>query len=150
MQFVDKMIRSKRNSILTYTPGRKNHQTVKKEYIKWRQLQSPPIPLRCDNVGCPLHNGLLVWNDKELKLILDHINGVSGDNRPKNLRFLCPNCNSQLPTHGGANKGKVEQAIGGYSVKDKLGKKNHHLITDTTQYTIKGQKVEMGIKKKGT
>lgn len=38
------------------------------------------------------------WNNKDLVLILDHINGNNSDNRLQNLRFLCPNCNSQQPT----------------------------------------------------
>jgi len=34
-------------------------------------------------------------------LVLDHINGVNNDNRLENLRFLCPNCNSQTATFAG-------------------------------------------------
>ena len=41
-----------------------------------------------------------IWNGKELTLILDHINGINNDNRLENLRFVCPNCNQQLPTTG--------------------------------------------------
>lgn len=44
------------------------------------------------------------WNNKKLVLILDHINGICNDNRIENLRWVCPNCNSQLNTTGGANK----------------------------------------------
>ena len=43
------------------------------------------------------------WNGKSIVLILDHINGISNDNRIENLRFVCPNCNSQLDTHCGKN-----------------------------------------------
>ena len=38
------------------------------------------------------------WNDKPLTLILDHINGKNNDHRLTNLRWVCPNCNMQLPT----------------------------------------------------
>lgn len=38
------------------------------------------------------------WNGKELTLILDHVNGVNTDDRIENLRWVCPNCNMQLPT----------------------------------------------------
>src|SRR5699024_4240594 len=31
-------------------------------------------------------------------LILDHINGNNKDDRLENLRWVCPNCNMQLPT----------------------------------------------------
>jgi len=43
------------------------------------------------------------WNGKRLVLILDHINGQNHDNRIENLRLVCPNCNSQLPTFAGRN-----------------------------------------------
>ena len=43
------------------------------------------------------------WNGKSLVLVLDHINGVNDDYRIENLRFLCPNCNSQTDTFAGRN-----------------------------------------------
>lgn len=39
------------------------------------------------------------WNGKPLTLQLDHINGISNDNRLENLRFLCPNCHTQTETY---------------------------------------------------
>jgi 5-methylcytosine-specific restriction endonuclease McrA len=39
------------------------------------------------------------WRGKKIALILDHINGISNDNRLENLRILCPNCNATLETH---------------------------------------------------
>ena len=44
------------------------------------------------------------WNGMPLELTLDHINGVSDDHRLENLRWVCPNCDRQLPTYG--NKGE--------------------------------------------
>jgi len=43
------------------------------------------------------------WNGMKISLILDHINGVYNDNRLKNLRIVCPNCNAGLETHCGKN-----------------------------------------------
>lgn len=40
------------------------------------------------------------WNGKSITLILDHKNGNNTDNRLENLRWVCPNCNSQLETTG--------------------------------------------------
>lgn len=37
-----------------------------------------------------------LWNKKPLKLVLDRINNIVSDNKLENLRFLCPNCFSQL------------------------------------------------------
>lgn len=43
------------------------------------------------------------WNGKELILTLDHINGNNKDDRFENLRWICPNCDRQLPTFGAKN-----------------------------------------------
>ena len=43
------------------------------------------------------------WQGKPLSLILDHINGDNHDDRIENLRWVCPNCNAQLPTTGSKN-----------------------------------------------
>lgn len=43
--------------------------------------------------------GINEWNGKKLTLRLDHINGVNKDNRLENLRWVCPNCDSQLETY---------------------------------------------------
>lgn len=50
--------------------------------------------------------GISDWNGKKLVLVLDHIDGNPDNNQPSNLRWVCPNCDSQLPTYKGRNKGK--------------------------------------------
>lgn len=49
--------------------------------------------------------GLSEWNGKEIVLIMDHIDGKSDNEFINNLRLICPNCDSQLPTYKGRNKG---------------------------------------------
>jgi hypothetical protein len=41
------------------------------------------------------------WHGRRIALILDHVNGVSTDNRLENLRIVCPNCAAALDTHCG-------------------------------------------------
>lgn len=50
-----------------------------------------------------------MWNNQVLNLQLDHINGVFNDNRLDNLRILCPNCHSQLPTTSGKHKRQINK-----------------------------------------
>lgn len=53
---------------------------------------------------CALCDLLPIWNFKELKLQIDHINGINNDHRKENLRWLCPNCHSQTETFCKSNR----------------------------------------------
>jgi HNH endonuclease len=112
--------------------------TIRRYYLRWRKEQDPLLQ-RCDNENCRFHTEPLVWNDKPLKLILDHRNGNNSDNRPKNLRLLCPHCDSQLDTRGGANKGRVEKAEGGFALVRRDGKRDYVLPVETGLYSTSGQ-----------
>lgn len=48
--------------------------------------------------------GISEWCNKPLMLILDHINGIPDDWNIENLRLVCSNCDSQLPTYKSKNK----------------------------------------------
>lgn len=78
----------------------KNRTALKQRLLKEGVLQN-----KCSECGQDRE-----WNGKPLVMVLDHINGVNNDNRPENLRMLCPNCNSQQDTFAGKNnKGKVSR-----------------------------------------
>ena len=45
-----------------------------------------------------------IWNGSSLVFVLDHIDGDASNNKRKNLRLICPNCDSQLDTFKSKNK----------------------------------------------
>jgi hypothetical protein len=102
-------------SALRYSRSATSQATVRRQYQRWRAAQG--LPIRCDNAGCPFHTEPLLWNGRPLKPILDHVDGNRRDNRPERLRYLCPNCDSQLHTRGGGNRGRVEERADGFTIK---------------------------------
>jgi hypothetical protein len=46
------------------------------------------------------------WNGLALVFVLDHVDGDASNNQRENLRLLCPNCDSQLLTYKGRNRGR--------------------------------------------
>lgn len=69
------------------------HAATYKKFILQEQ------DFKCDICGC-----LNIHNGKELVFILDHIDGRASNNNRKNLRLICPNCDSQLDTYKSKNK----------------------------------------------
>jgi hypothetical protein len=61
-------------------------------------LREGLLKYECAECGLPPE-----WNGKPLTLTLDHQSGVRDDHRIGNLRFLCPNCDTQSATFGGRN-----------------------------------------------
>jgi Zn finger protein HypA/HybF involved in hydrogenase expression len=75
------------------------HSTYKNiARLKIRLIKENIFEYKCNECG---NEG--EWNGKNLKLQLDHINGIRDDHRKENLRFLCPNCHSQTETFAGKN-----------------------------------------------
>jgi 5-methylcytosine-specific restriction endonuclease McrA len=77
-----------------FTENSKYSRSVLKRRIRKDKL----LDYKCHI--CGLDNN---WNGKELILVLDHINGIHNDHRLENLRFLCPNCDSQTITFRARN-----------------------------------------------
>ena len=55
---------------------------------------------------CAICRGPSTWLGLHLELVVDHIDGDPTNNRRENLRLVCPNCDSQLPTYKSRNRGK--------------------------------------------
>ena len=88
--------------------GRKSKYTlqealVEKSSINRANLKNLIIREKLIEYKCYICGLLPIWNNKTLILILEHKNGINNDARIENLRFLCPNCNSQTTTFSGRN-----------------------------------------------
>lgn len=70
------------------------------EQLKWA-LGMLGVPERCARCGTEP-----VWQGHPLPLEVDHIDGDWRNNRPANLRLLCPNCHSTTDSYRGRGKGR--------------------------------------------
>ena len=68
-----------------------------KSYLRKKLLEH--YGNKCSICGIPPN-----WNGMELTLILDHIDGDASNDSENNLRFVCPNCDSQLETYKSKNR----------------------------------------------
>ncbi len=61
-----------------------------------RALLRGDLPEKCAMCGTGAE-----WNGRPLRLEVDHVSGDWWDNRPQNLRLLCPNCHAVTDTYRG-------------------------------------------------
>lgn len=90
-------IRTPENIFVENSTARQS--TLRKWYLKGNYTE-----YKCAICGLPP-----IWQGKELTLTLDHINGKNTDDRLENLRWICPNCDRQLPTYSRGQKGLEEE-----------------------------------------
>jgi hypothetical protein len=65
-----------------------------------RAMIEAGVPYECRECG-----NCASWNDRELRLQVNHVNGKWWDDRLKNVEFLCPNCHSQTEGWSGDKGG---------------------------------------------
>ena len=70
---------------------------VPRYYIREKILEK-------QNYTCSICGCNMIHNNKPLVFVLDHIDGDTANNHFENLRMVCPNCDSQLPTFKSKNK----------------------------------------------
>jgi hypothetical protein len=115
------------------------NSTVNRTNLKERLLENNILKNECSICG-----QLPIWNNKPLSLHIDHINGISDDNRLENLRILCPHCHSQTDTFAGRNNKKKLKPL----VKKKRIPSKEILEELLNKMSIKKAAIQMGFNEK--
>ena len=85
------------NDVTLYIDDKTNMPKDTKPFVKKYLLETRGD--RCEECGFDKHGpfGSIIQ--------MDHVNGDCFDNRPENLKLLCPNCHAMTPTYGSRNRG---------------------------------------------
>ena len=70
---------------------------------RYANLRRKALTFHCDICG------IVNWRGQPAPIVVDHVNGYNNDHRLENLRLVCRNCDGQLPTFAGRNRGKGEK-----------------------------------------
>lgn len=79
-----------------------NWPRVVNSYAKARHFKRYLLEIRGHK--CELC-GIETWQGQEVPLVLDHVDGNSQNDTLDNLRLVCGNCDMQLSTYKGRNRG---------------------------------------------
>lgn len=102
------------------------------QYLRTLLIEEVGREYKCEDCGIDS------WQGRQIKLQVDHINGVHHDNRLENLRFLCPNCHSLTETYCGAGN------TGSHKVLDK-----DLIDAIVTSKNIRNALIKVGLTPKG-
>lgn len=78
--------------------GSRAEVCVSKHVRRWVKKQHGERCVLCGWALVNVHTG-------KIPLHLDHVDGDWKNNRPENLRLLCPNCHALTATYGARNRG---------------------------------------------
>ena len=93
-----------------------SHSTLRRYYLKGNYTK----------YECSICGLQPIWNGKSLVLTLDHIDGDNTNNELINLRWICPNCDRQLPTYSGRNAVHLKKQTYCIACGKKISKKSKY------------------------